>query len=192
MDDPLCICACTIIVQYLSNAQAYGVSKPAMNHAYAHCTARYIASVQNSLWYSPLEALAHEHLACDVHFLCGLRLHGHHMCAPGACIYYVPATFGRTVFATRTAKPLRCAGTDAIQHMRVHYSLKCCCSSMLPLASQAVAPWQPDPDPAVHPKQWLSQAIGAPVSVSKLFTSNTVTICFLVYPGTLQQARYAM
>ena len=109
-----------------------------------------------------------------------------------ACIYYVSATFGSTVLATRTVKPLKCAGTDAIQHMRVHYSFRCCCSSVQPPASQAVAPWQPDPDPAVHPKQWLSQAIGAPVSVSKLSTSNTVTICFLGYPGTLQQAKYAM
>ena len=39
----------------------------------------------------------------------------------------------------------------------------------------------------MHPKQWLSHAIGAPVSVSKLSISNTVRVCLLMYPGTLQQ-----
>ena len=109
-----------------------------------------------------------------------------------ACIYLVSATFGSTQFATGNVKPLVSAGTDAIQHVHVRYSFTCCCSSTWTSASQAVAPWQPEPDPAVHPKQWLSQAIGAPVSVSKLSISYTVTICLLVNPGALQQAKFAM
>ena len=32
----------------------------------------------------------------------------------------------------------------------------------------SVAPWQPDPEPAVQPKQWLSHATGRPVSSDRL------------------------
>lgn len=44
--------------------------------------------------------------------------------------------------------------------------------------AQLVAPEQPEPEPAVQPKQWLSHAMGAPVSSARLSMSKTVASGF--------------